>query len=236
MYKFADRTCEGKQHMPFRKIVVFIAVLVLQTILQPQAISQESTDPYTITSDKHLVRDFQAMSADGNINVVVEIPAGSNEKWEVNKETGHLEWEMQQGQPRMIAYLPYPANYGMIPRTLLPKSAGGDGDPLDVVVLGNSVPRGEVISARPIGILRLLDRGEQDDKIIAIAMNSPFSHITDIVELERDFVGVTQILLSWFSNYKGPGKMQANGFGGANEARELIRTAIDSYPDKIYLH
>ena len=73
---------------------------------------------------------------------MIEIPTGTTAKWEVVKPSGELRWEFDQGRPRVVRYLGYPGNYGMIPRTLLPKEEGGDGDPLDVVVLGPAVPRG----------------------------------------------------------------------------------------------
>lgn len=87
--------------------------------------------------EKNLLEDFVPLLENGNINVVIEIPVGTNEKFEVDKVTGQLKLEiLKDGKPRLVNYLPYPFNYGMVPRTLLPKHLGGDGDPLDVVVLG----------------------------------------------------------------------------------------------------
>ena len=65
----------------------------------------------------------------------------------------------------------------MIPGTLLPKDRGGVGNPLDVIVLGPAISRGTIVAVKPIGILKLLDDGEQDDKIIATTMDSPFLYI-----------------------------------------------------------
>ena len=72
---------------------------------------------------------------------IVEIPAGACEKWEV-KLDGVMRWDMKDGKPRHVKYLGYPCNYGMVPRTMLGKELGGDGDPLDVLMLGPAVPRG----------------------------------------------------------------------------------------------
>ncbi len=121
-----------------------------------------------------------------------------NEKWEIDKITGHLEWEFKDSQPRIVKYLGYPGNYGMIPRTLLPKERVGDGDPLDVIVLGPAVPRGSILKARLIGVMKMLDNGEQDDKLIAVMLDSPLGNIKSIVELDQRFNGITQILDNWF--------------------------------------
>jgi inorganic pyrophosphatase len=126
-----------------------------------------------LAEDRHLVRDFPPRTDAGLVNVVVEIPAGTNAKWEVVKESGRLEWEQRGGRPRVFDYLAYPGNYGMVPRTLLPKELGGDGDPLDVIVLGPALERGSVVAVRLIGILELLDGGEQDDKLIAVLPGAP---------------------------------------------------------------
>jgi len=68
----------------------------------------------------------------------------------------------------------------MIPQTLLSKENGGDGDPLDVIILGPSISRGSVVKAHLIGVLKLLDGGEQDDKLIAIIDNS-------IIDVEYEY-------------------------------------------------
>ncbi len=189
-------------------------------------------DGYTLIGKKDFLRDYTPNDSSGNINVVVEIPAGTNAKWEVDKATGQLKWEFKQERPRIVAYLGYPGNYGMIPRTILPKDQGGDGDPLDVIVLAPAVPRGSVVQARPIGVLKLLDGGEQDDKIIAVLPDSPLGGVSSLEELQSDFKGITDILEIWFSNYKGPGKMESQGFAGAAEARDIINEAIADYGQK----
>ena len=183
-------------------------------------------DPYTLEGEKHLVRDYPPLDPTGLLNVVVEIPTGTNAKWEVDKTTGQLAWEFRDGEPRIVSYLAYPGNYGMIPGTLLPEDLGGDGDPLDVIVLGPAVPRGRVVRARLLGVLKLLDDGEQDDKLIAVQQNSPLNQVADLDQLNREFNGVAEILEIWFSNYKGPGEMESLGFGNRAEAQEILRAAV----------
>ena len=103
---------------------------------------------------------------------MIEIPAGTLEKWEYNKSTRDIELELINIKPRIFSYLGYPANYGMIPKTLLPKKYGGDGDPLDVIVIGPAEPRGSIVKCKIIGVLYLIDNFEQDDKLIAISSKS----------------------------------------------------------------
>jgi len=163
------------------------------------------------------------------VNVVVEIPAGTNAKWEVDKTDGALRWEEQDGRPRVVEYLAYPANYGMVPSTLLPSATGGDGDPLDVLLLGHSVLRGTIVQARLIGVLKVKDGGERDDKLVAVSAGSVFEHIESITALDARFPGVTTILETWMTHYKGPGVIESGGFQGPAEANALLRAAIDAF-------
>lgn len=78
-------------------------------------------------------------------------------------------------------------------------------------------------------MLRLQDGGEQDDKLIAIAGDSPLAKATSLVQLQEQFPGVTEIIELWFSNYKGKGKMQANGFGDISMAEQVLRSAIAAF-------
>ncbi|MFT7150860.1 MAG: inorganic pyrophosphatase [Nonlabens sp.] len=182
-------------------------------------------------ADINFLTDFSPQHPNGDINVVIEIPAGTLEKWEVTKPSGELALEQINRQPRIVQYIGYPGNYGMIPQTLLPKSAGGDGDPLDVLVLGSSVKRGSVIKAKVLGVLRLLDGGEQDDKLIAVQADSPLYHLNSIEELVEDYKGITGIIETWFSNYKGPGKLESNGYADRTRANEILEVAIAAYKE-----
>ncbi len=173
----------------------------------------------------HLLNDYAAMADSAFVNVVVEIPAGTNEKWQVNKRDGALEWEQENGAPRVVQYLAYPGNYGIIPQTLLPSELGGDGDPLDVVLLGPSYPRGTVVPARVIGVLRLIDRGERDDKVLAVGVNGPLSDAHTLEALDARYPGVRAILETWFTHYKGVGVSTSNGFASADSAMMVVREA-----------
>jgi inorganic pyrophosphatase len=172
-------------------------------------------------SNINLINDYPAKVGNNLINVVVEIPAGTSEKWEVAKPNGQLALNYKKNKPRIIKYLPYPFNYGMIPNTL-----GGDGDSLDAIVIGNSIKRGEVVQVKVIGVLRLLDKGQQDDKIITISQNSPLYFIENISQLNKKFPGVTQIIQTWFKNYKGNKKIKIQRFSGKKKADSIIDLSI----------
>ncbi len=224
-----------------RKTYVFVSLTVVFTFILFGCVRSNKSntgnhaanltldDQFTLTGKKHFVQDYPPTDSSGNLNVVVEIPAGTNDKWEVDKTTGKLKWEIKKGKPRVVMYLGYPGNYGMVPRTLLSKDVGGDGDPLDVIIIGPAVPGGSVVKARPIGVLKLLDDGEQDDKIIAILLDSPLVAVSTIDDLWHEYKGITGILEIWFSNYKGPGRMLSKGFGSLAEAQLVINAAVEAY-------
>ncbi len=177
----------------------------------------------------HLVNDIPTWTEDSLVNVVIEIPAGTNLKYEVNKESGRLDIEQIHSQPRTVNYLPYPVNYGMIPGTLLAKEDGGDGDPLDVMVFGSAMDTASIASVRVIGLLRLLDGGEQDDKLLAILPKAHLSSIEDLDDFREMYPGALNIIEIWFINYKGPDQMKSQGWSRADEAGELLLKANASY-------
>lgn len=188
-------------------------------------------DTYTITSETSFLTGYSPGNSDGSINTIIEIPAGSVAKWEVNKKDETLKWEFKKGKPRQVNYLGYPGNYGMIPGTLLPKELGGDGDPLDVIVLGPAIPRGSVVRAKLIGALKLLDGGEQDDKLIAVPENTLMYEVNSIEELNARYIGVSEIIKTWFVNYKGPGKLSSKGYVDKDEAEKILKYAITAFEE-----
>lgn len=164
-------------------------------------------------------------SGDSLAHAVVEIPAGTSAKWMVN-ESGRLVWERRPGGARrVVPYLAYPANYGIVPST-----AADDGDPLDVLVLGPALPRGSVWSVRPVGVLRLTDDGATDDKVLAVRPGGPLGEVQSMEALRQRYPGAARILRTWFQNYKGAaGNLQSRGFAGATEARRTIREAAAAF-------
>ncbi len=169
----------------------------------------------------NLYTDYGARNADGSINAVIEIPAGDNRKWETDTTNGRIYWELKDGAPRYVKYVGYTGNYGMVPRTL-----GGDGDPLDVITLGKMQARGTVAAARVVAVMRMIDGGDADDKLIAVLPGTSFDGKT-LADL--DAMGVTGILKTWFESYKGPGEIQVTGFGPVDEANAVLDAAIGAY-------
>ena len=177
----------------------------------------------------HLIDEIAPLTSDGQVNVVIEIPSGTNAKWEVSKADGALRVDTEAGQPLVIDYLAYPANYGMVPQSHLPEASGGDGDPLDVIVLGPALPRGCVLAVDIIGVLHLVDRGERDDKLIAVYPDSPIGDVATLDELNSQYNGLTEILEIWFTNYKGKEQAYTNGFGSRDDAQAILSDAINAY-------
>lgn len=161
---------------------------------------------------------------------MVEIPAGSNEKWEVDKVTGFLEWErINEDSLRVVQYLPYPANYGMVPQSLLPADKGGDNDPLDVFLLGLSIERGLVVPGRIVGVIKMLDKGFQDDKLIAVPVSGLFSEIETLQQLIEQYPGVLDQISLWLASYKRGGKVEILGIGDEKEAVRFLKLANTNY-------
>lgn len=188
-------------------------------------------DEYTLVGAANFLTGYPALNSDGTVNVVVEIPAGTNQKWEVDKRDGTLRWESRDGRPRQVAYLGYPGNYGMVPRTLLPSDEGGDGDPLDVLVIGGPAARGTVQRCHILGVLALLDGGEMDDKLLAVAEGNALSGLRDLEDLDARFPGVREIVETWFVSYKGPGEMVAGDWAGPERAQEILDAAVRAYAE-----
>ncbi len=186
-----------------------------------------------LKGEKSFKNGYDPINVDGTVNAIIEIPAGTTAKYET-LDNGTMELEQKDGAPRFVKYLGYPANYGLVPRSVLLKSKGGDGDPLDVIVLGAALPQGSVVKCRILGVMTLVDNGEIDDKMILAPVNSPFGSLKGIEELDKKFPGITTILQTWFTSYKGYGKdgklqLSSKGFKGRAAAIKTIGDAILDY-------
>lgn len=151
---------------------------------------------------------------------IIEIPQNTRAKYELDKEAGMLKLDRV-----LYSSMYYPANYGFIPQTYC-----DDKDPLDIVVLSQItlVPLC-LVSAKVIGVMRMLDGGELDDKIIAVAANDmSVNHIDDIAELPEHFF---KELRNFFEDYKKLERktVQVEDFQNAELAREIVRKSIVDY-------
>ena len=188
----------------------FLILLVTALLLASCFNSEPSEEHVTSFASSEALPDYETTplrDKEGNITAVIEIPAGTNHKYEYNYESKTYVCEIRNGKPRVIKFLPYPGNYGFIPGTLMDKARGGDGDALDVLVLSESIPQGQVIGIKPIATLKLVDKGEEDHKIIAVPANKELN-VLNATSFEDLSDPVKEIIKSWFTFYKGPDKMK----------------------------
>ena len=191
-------------------------IVLLSTLVFTNDITYTKDGKYRIISNKHLINDISYKNSDA-YQILVEIPTGSRQKWEVTHKSGQLEWEFRNNKPREVKFLGYPGNYGFIPQTL-----SGDGDALDIIVLSESAQRGDILKVKVIGMLKLEDTGEEDTKILAISTDSPFNNVSTLKEMFINYPNVIPIIKQWFEGYKGPGRMLFQGYGTADEAIKHI--------------
>ncbi len=158
-----------------------------------------------------------------DINVVIEIPSGSKCKYELDKIAGIIRVD------RIIASaVYYPGNYGFIPQTL-----AEDGDPLDALVLSQiSFHPGVVVRSRPIGVMRMTDAGEPDDKILCVPLRDP--HYLQIETADDLPTNMLQEIEEFFRVYKNleEKKVVIQGFESRELAIRLITDSIHGYKRK----
>jgi inorganic pyrophosphatase len=158
------------------------------------------------------------------VNGLIEIPKGSRAKYEIDKDSGLIKLD------RVIyASMYFPLNYGFIPQTL-----GDDGDPLDIVVLTQvSVVPLCLIPSRVIGVMRMVDRGQADDKIIAVAMQD--ASVNDFNEASHLPEHLIVELKHFFENYKTleNKKVVVDEFQSKEKAMEVILHCMDLYKKSI---
>lgn len=158
------------------------------------------------------------------VNGLIEIPKGSRAKYEIDKDSGLIKLD------RVIyASMYFPLNYGFIPQTL-----GDDGDPLDIVVLTQvSVVPLCLIPSRVIGVMRMVDRGQADDKIIAVAMQD--ASVNDFSEASHLPEHLIVELKHFFENYKTleNKKVVVDEFQSKEKAMEVILHCMDLYKKSI---
>jgi inorganic pyrophosphatase len=156
------------------------------------------------------------------IHVIVEIPGGTRNKYEFDHELGILRLNRVLSSP-----LHYPADYGLIPRTLY-----DDGDPLDVLVLIKEPTfPGCVLTVRPIGIFKMLDQGDSDDKILAVVDNDPlYSDFHGLQDTPAHYLREVEHFFSHYKDLEGK-RVEALGWEGRAVAMQQILHAQKLYEE-----
>ncbi len=158
----------------------------------------------------------------GIINTVVEIPKWSTLKIEWNRKLAVF--ELDRVEPSIFAK---PVNYGFIPRTL-----DEDGDELDTLIITNEpIPTGVYLKARVIGVLKFVDDGEVDDKIVVVPADDRNTDdaIRSIDDLQEAWKQKIEHHFSHYKDLKKPGSTVVKGWGDAEEAKKIIKESIDRY-------
>lgn len=157
------------------------------------------------------------------VNAIIEIPKNSRAKYELDKESGLLKLDRI-----LYSSVYYPANYGFIPQTYC-----DDQDPLDILVISQlEMDPLCLVEAKVIGVMRMLDQGEADDKIIAVcSQDMSVAHIEDISELPPHFM---KELRHFFEEYKKLENkvVKIEEFEGARLAKKILLHSINDYEAK----
>ena len=157
------------------------------------------------------------------VNAIIEIPSQSKAKYELDKETGMLRLDRV-----LYSSVYYPANYGFIPRTL-----GDDHDPLDILVLSQiNIQPLCIVRAKIIGVMRMIDSGEGDDKIIAVAADdASVNHLETTEQIPPHFYSE---LRHFFEEYKRLENktVLVEDFQGKQTAIDIIEKAISDYEEE----
>jgi inorganic pyrophosphatase len=154
------------------------------------------------------------------VYAVVEVPKGSRNKYEYSKGAGVIKLDRVLYSP-----LHYPGDYGFIPQSYY-----GDGDPLDILVMMTEATfPGCVIEARVIGMLRLVDKGDNDDKILAVPATDPqFEELHRLTDAPKHFLREVEHFFVTYKQLEGKA-VESKGWADENEAREAIQNALKLY-------
>lgn len=162
---------------------------------------------------------------DNLINVVNEIPAGSNHKIEWDRHKAMF--KLDRVEPRIFAK---PTNYGFIPQTL-----DEDGDELDVLlVTDDPLATGVYLEARIIGVMKFVDDGEVDDKIVAVPADdrNTGNAIQSLADLPERLIEQLEFHFNHYKDLKKPGTTTVESWGDVDEAKQVIHEAIERWQQR----
>ena len=167
----------------------------------------------------NLLHDIEAGSPE-EMNVIIEIPKGSKNKYEIDKDTGMIALDRV-----MHTAQDYPFDYGFVPQTLW-----DDNDALDVLLLTTyPLAPGILVRARPVAILKMIDGGESDYKVVGVPIGDPrFEHIKDIEDINPHTLKEIE---HFFATYKKVQNkvVETQGYENAQAAKEAFTRATKMY-------
>jgi inorganic pyrophosphatase len=164
-------------------------------------------------------------NAPEEVNVIVEIPKGSNNKYEIDKETGLIKLDRAN-----YSAAAFPYDYGFVPKTLW-----DDGDPLDVIILTTyPLHPGILVTVRPIAVIDMVDDGDSDYKIIAVPTEDKrWDDVQDLKDLNKHSLKEYQHFLETYKALKGkPSPVEIRGIMGKKEALVAVEKSVDLYNKK----
>jgi inorganic pyrophosphatase len=162
--------------------------------------------------------------APAQINVIVEIPAGSRNKYELDKDTGLFRFDRL-----LYSAVHYPGDYGFIPRTL-----GDDEDPLDVLIMVTEPTfPGCLIVVRPVGVFEMSDEKGGDEKILGVPVQDPlYNDFKNLTDVPRHFLREVEHFFAMYKELEGK-HTRVLGWKDRDSALRIIRTSIQHY-DRLY--
>jgi inorganic pyrophosphatase len=154
------------------------------------------------------------------VNVIIEINKGSKNKYEIDKKTGLIKLDRA-----MYTSQDYPFDYGFIPQT-----HWYDGDAVDVILLTtNPLIPGILVEARPVGVIRMVDDGDRDEKVIAVPVEDMrFNHINKLEDLNPHFLKEAEHFFTTYKKLKNK-EVSINGIEGAEAAKAVIAEGMELY-------
>ncbi len=169
---------------------------------------------HDVTLGKHVPEEF---------NTIIEIPRGSANKYEIDKETGLIALDRVLYTAQV-----YPVDYGFAPQTLWE-----DGDALDVMVLTTEpLAPAILVAVRPVGLMKMVDSGEGDDKVIVVPVDDPrFAEVKDLADVNQHQL---KTIKHFFETYKQlqNKKVEVTGFEGRDAALAAVKKSIELYQAK----
>ena len=159
------------------------------------------------------------------MNVIIEIPKGSQNKYEIDKSTGLIALDRAN-----YSAAAYPCEYGFVPQTLW-----DDGDAVDVLLLATfPIPPGILVKSRPVALMEMIDSGENDYKIIAVPVDDKrWDDVKDLADINKHTLKELQHFFETYKHLKGKGsEVTINGFKPKADAEAAFARACQLYAEK----